>query len=290
MPAARSGLRPPCRERRSELLAQGSSGQLCSVAHSELPEDPADARQFELPFASHSAGSPPARCGGDRGARGRSGCPSTRLLRRPSAQSPRRTGDAGPAAPCLAGGPSAFAPPAAVHGLKLPSFDSNFNPEPGPQRGPRKIWNMHARKLLVSSFALALALGLVGVVGASPDAPAAAPATSDAPKAHGMACCKHHDAADKTGMNCDHAKMKAEGEKGKACCAQHAAMHKEGAPADAQASCAKHAEMMKGDAGTGAKACCAQHAEMKKDGTKGDCCCGDGEACPHHAAAAPAKS
>jgi len=29
---------------------------------------------------------------------------------------------------------------------------------------------------------------------------------------------------------------------------------------------------------------------MKKDGTKGDCCCGDGEACPHHAAAAPAKS
>jgi len=150
---------------------------------------------------------------------------------------------------------------------------------------------MYARKLLVSSFAFVVALGLAGVAGASPDAPAAAPATSDAPKAEGMACCKHHDAADKTGMHCDHAKMKAGGEEEKACCAKHAAMHKEGAAADAHASCAKHAGMMKGDAAAGAKACCAQHAEMTKDGAKGGCCCDGGEACPHHAAAeAPAKS
>ncbi len=155
---------------------------------------------------------------------------------------------------------------------------------------------MYPRKIVVSSVALILGLTFAGFAGASPDAPATAPAAVDAPKAVEKACCKHHDSADKTGMHCDHAKMKAQGEEGKACWAQHASMRKEGAaPADVQASCAKHAEMMKEGAPADAKACCAQHAAMMKGGEKGGdkggcCCCGD-EACPHHAAQeAPAKS
>jgi hypothetical protein len=152
---------------------------------------------------------------------------------------------------------------------------------------------MHARKIAVSLFALALGITLAGFAAASPDSPATAPATPAAPQAAEKACCKHHDAAgDKTGMHCDHAKMKAQGEEGKACCAQHASIHKAGAaPADAQASCAKHAEMMKGDASADTKACCAQHAARMKDGDKSGCCCCGDETCPHHAAeGAPAKS
>ncbi len=147
---------------------------------------------------------------------------------------------------------------------------------------------MFARKIVVSSFALILGLGLAGRAAAAPETPATADAANPAAKA----CCKHHDDADgKAGMHCDHAKMKAEGEAGKACCAQHAAMHEKGAADDAKACCARHAEMMKDGAATAAKACCAEHAAMKKDGAKGDCCCCGGGACPHHAPEeAPAKS
>ena len=110
-------------------------------------------------------------------------------------------------------------------------------------------------------------------------------------KAAEKACCPHHAAAgESAGMHCDHAKMKAEGDKGAACCAQHAKMHPEGASAEGKA-CPHHAGMMKGEAGADGKACCAQHAAMHKDGDKTGCCCGAGGACPHHAAAeAPAKS
>lgn len=154
---------------------------------------------------------------------------------------------------------------------------------------------MPAKKIAVSLFALAFGLTLSAFAGAAADAPAA-----DAPKAAqetGKACCKHHEAAgDKTGMHCDHAMMKAAGEKvaGKsdACCAQHAKMHAEGAAAEGKAACAHHAGMMKDAAAGDGKAGCAQHAAMHKDGDKnGCCCCGSGEACPHHAAEeAPAKS
>lgn len=156
---------------------------------------------------------------------------------------------------------------------------------------------MHARKIAVPLFALALGLTFASFAGASPDAPAAAaavaPATGDAAPAAEKACCQHHEAAgDKTGMHCDHAKMKAAGEKGEACCARHAKMNQEGAAAEGKAACAHHAGMMKGEAPAEGKACCAQHAAMHKDGAKSDCCCcGEGDACPHHAAEeAPAKS
>lgn len=155
---------------------------------------------------------------------------------------------------------------------------------------------MSTRKILLSSCVIALGLALAGLAGASPDAPAAvpsvAPASGDASPTAEKACCQHHAAAgEKSGMHCDHAKMKAAGEEGKAACPRHAAMHPEGATADGKACCAKHAGMMKGEASGDAKACCAQHAAMHKDGAKSGCCCGGGEACPHHAAAeAPAKS
>lgn len=145
---------------------------------------------------------------------------------------------------------------------------------------------MTARKITVQLFALALGLTFAGFAGAASDAPA-----TDTPKAAEKACCKHHDSADgKAGMHCDHAKMKAAGEKGEACCAQHAKMHKDGA--GAKAGCAHHAEMKEGEATVDGKAGCAQHAAMHKDGDKsGCCCCGAGEACPHHPAEeAPAKS
>ncbi len=148
---------------------------------------------------------------------------------------------------------------------------------------------MHVRKLAVPLFALAFGLTLSTFAGAATDAPAAdAPKTQEVAKA----CCQHHDAAgDKTGMHCDHAKMKAAGEKGDACCARHAKMHREGADDDGNAACAHHGGMMKGGAAADGKACCAQHAAMHKDGDKSGCCCGAGGACPHHAAEeAPAKS
>lgn len=196
-----------------------------------------------------------------------------------------------PSTPRLPGRGAALAPPAPVHGLKLPSFDSNFNLEPGPLRGPRKISTMHARRFAVPLLALAFGFSFSAFVGAVPDAPAAnAPeATQEVAKA----CCKHHEAAaEKTGMHCDHARMKAEGEKGEACCAQHAKMHQEGTSADGKTACAHHAAMKKDAATADGKACCAQHAAMHKDGDKaGCCCCGAGEACPHHATEeAPAKS
>ena len=150
---------------------------------------------------------------------------------------------------------------------------------------------MHARKIAVSLFALAFGLAFSAFAGAAADAPAAdAPQT---PQALEKACCKHHDAAGaKAGMHCDHAKMKGEGEKGEACCAQHAAMHKEGVATGDKACCAQHAERMKGEATVDGKASCAQHAAMHKDGDKSSCCCcGAGEACPHHPVEeAPAKS
>jgi hypothetical protein len=147
---------------------------------------------------------------------------------------------------------------------------------------------MNARKFAAPLFALALGLSLSAFAGAAADAPAA-----DAPKAAEKACCPHHaGAGESAGMHCDHAKMKAEGDKGAACCAQHAKMHPEGASAEGKAACPHHAGTMKGEAGADGKACCAQHAAMHKDGdAAGCCCCGAGEACPHHPAAeAPAKS
>lgn len=145
---------------------------------------------------------------------------------------------------------------------------------------------MNARKFAAPLFALALGLSLSAFAGAAADTPAA-----DAPKAAEKACCPHHaGAGESAGMHCDHAKMKAEGDKGAACCAQHAKMHPEGASAEGKA-CPHHAGMMKGEAGADGKACCAQHAAMHKEGDKTGCCCGAGGACPHHAAAeAPAKS
>lgn len=154
---------------------------------------------------------------------------------------------------------------------------------------------MNARKTTLALFALALGLSLASFAGASPDAPAVPPAAGETPPAAEKACCKHHEAAgEKTGMHCDHARMKAGSEEGKACCAEHAAKHKDGAAADGKAACAHHAGMKKnaapGHAGD-AKACHARHAAMHKDGDKsGCCCCGGGEACAHHAPEAPAKS
>jgi len=142
---------------------------------------------------------------------------------------------------------------------------------------------MHPRKVAFSSLALVFGLALAGFAAASSDTPTSA----DTPQAAGKACCKHHDSTgDKTGMHCDHAKMKAQGEEGKACCAQHAAMHKDGA--GGMAGCAKHAEMHK--EGADGKACCAEHAGMMKDGDKkAGCCCQD--SCAHaEAQEAPAKS
>ncbi len=149
---------------------------------------------------------------------------------------------------------------------------------------------MNARKLAVATLALAFGLTLTALAGAASDAPA-----TTAPQEAVKACCKHHEGADaKTGMHCDHAKMKAEGGRGEACCAHHARMHQEGASADGKAACPHHAGMMKdgatAHAGDG-KSCCAQHAAMHKDGDKGGCCCCGAEACPHRAASeAPAKS
>ncbi len=142
---------------------------------------------------------------------------------------------------------------------------------------------MHAKKIAFSSLALVFGLALAGFAAASSDTSTPV----DTPQVEGKACCKHHDATgDKTGMHCDHAKMKAQGEEGKACCAQHAAMHKEGA--DGMADCAKHAEMHKD--GADGKTSCARHAAMMKDGDKkAGCCCED--ACEHaKAPEAPAKS
>jgi hypothetical protein len=141
---------------------------------------------------------------------------------------------------------------------------------------------MHVRKIVLPLFALALGLNFAA---AAADAPAA-----EAPKTAAKSCCKHSDAADgKSGMACDHAKMKAHGEAGKACCTQHAASLEEGAAGEAKACCAHHAAKMKdgGDATTA----CAEHAAGMKDGDKAGCCCKDGAACPHSAAGnAPAKS
>lgn len=150
---------------------------------------------------------------------------------------------------------------------------------------------MHARRSTVPLFALTFGLSLAALAGASADSSPAA----EAPKTAAKTCCDHHGAAgDKTGMHCDHAKMKAAGETGEACCAQHAKMHAEGAASEGKAACPHHAGMMKdaatADAGD-AKACCAQHAAMHKDGEKAGCCCCSGEACEHPAKeAAPAKS
>ncbi|MBP9146954.1 MAG: hypothetical protein KBF21_20710 [Thermoanaerobaculia bacterium] len=150
---------------------------------------------------------------------------------------------------------------------------------------------MHASKTTVSLFALAFGLTVSAFAGAAADTPA--PDAAKAPQAMEKACCRHHDSADgKAGMNCDHARMQTEGEKGEACRAQHAAMHKDGVAGEGKACCAKHADCMKGDATADAKASCAHHAAMHKGGDETRCCCsGAGKACPHPAAAeAPAKS
>lgn len=301
MPAAYRSLRPfqfTRRSRRLQLLAKATPERLrpfAFFAAGTLPEDPADPRRRRLPAPSDAADrarlpgglAAPVRSRVRRDARAARGARSDArgLARGSSSSSPRLSGDR-----------SALASPAAVHGLKLPSFDSNFNLEPGPHRGLRKIQIMHARKISVPLFAFALGLTLAGFASAAPEAPAVAPAVAPAagetPPAAEKACCQHHEATgDKSGMHCDHAKMKTAGEEGKACCAKHASMHQEGAAAEGKAACAKHVDMMKGAGSADTKACCAQHAEMMKDGAKGCCCCDGGEACPHHAVAeAPAKS
>ena len=266
---------------------------------------PAEVREC-LPMAAgcgHRAATRGSSCARLVEAADRQACARKRPVDCPKTRPTRDTDNCRlhPTPPIALGSPTAIpAPPAAVlletpvrpevldpsraGWREAPALRPRASPASAP-RSPRKIPTMNARKTAVSLFALTLGLAFAGLAAASADAPAA-----DAPKAAEKACCKHHPSADdKSGMHCDHGKMKAEGEAGKACCAEHAAMHKEGAGGDVKACCAKHAAMMK--EGGDAKACCAKHAEMKQDGDKAAGCC---DACPHAEAAAadtaPAKN